>query len=58
MRPEIYFSNESKFYIYLKQKTVTKSDYESSKFLLMNLKMRNLDDMNDLFNAQNVILLL
>ena len=40
LKPEKYFFDEIKFYSYLKQKTVTKSDYQSSKFLSMNLKMR------------------
>ena len=33
------------------------SDYESSFYIYSTLKMRNLGDMNDLYNAQDVILL-
>ena len=33
------------------------SDYESSFYLYKTLKMKNLGDMNDLFNEQDVILL-
>ena len=47
----------SEFYSDLKQKTVSDSDYESSFFLCKTLKIRKLDDMNDLYNAQDVILL-
>ena len=56
--PEKDFFEESEFYSSLKQKAVTKTDYESSKYLFENLKMRNLSDMNDLYNMQDVILLL
>ena len=41
----------------MKQKVLRDSDYESSLFLYITLKMRNLCDMNDLYNAQDVILL-
>ena len=48
---------KSEFYSDLKQKAVSDSDYESSIFLYKTLKMQNLGDMNDLYNAQDVILL-
>ena len=32
-------------------------DYEQSKYLYQTLKMRNLGDLNDLYNAQDVIVL-
>ena len=48
---------KSEFYSELKQKTVSDSDYESSFYLYKTLKMRNLGDMNDLHNVQDVILL-
>ena len=32
-------------------------DYENSKYLYQTLKMRNLGDLNGLYNAQDVILL-
>ena len=41
----------------LKQKAISDSDYKSSFFLYRTLKMQNLGDINDLYNAQNVILL-
>ena len=41
----------------LKQSAVNDVDYENSKYLYQSLKMRNLGDMNDLYNAQDVILL-
>ena len=51
------FFEKSEFYSNLKQKAVNDSDYESSFFLYNSLKMRNLGDMNDLYNAQDVVLL-
>ena len=41
----------------LKQSAVNYFDYDYSKYLYQSLKMRNLGDMNDLYNAQDVILL-
>ena len=56
--PENYaFFEKSEFYSNLKQKAVNDSDYESSFFLYNSLKIRNLGDMNDLYNAQDVALL-
>ena len=52
-----FFFEETEFYSDLKQKSVSDSDYESSFYLYKTLKMRNLGDMNDLNNAQDVILL-
>ena len=40
----------------LKQKSVSIEDNENSKYLFLTLKMRNLSDMNDLYNVQEVIL--
>ena len=51
------FFNKTEFYSDLKQKAVSDSDYESSYYLYSTLKMHNLGDMNDLYNAQDVILL-
>ena len=45
------------FYSDLKQRAVSDSDYQSSFFLYKTLKMQNLGDMNDSFNAQDFILL-
>ena len=47
----------AEFYSNLKQREVTDNDYESSFYLHKILKMQNLGDMNDLYNAQDVILL-
>ena len=51
------FFEKSEFYNDLKQKSVADEDYESSLYLCKTSKMRNLGDMNDLFNTQDVILL-
>ena len=51
------FFEKTEFYSDLKQKAVSDSDYESSFYLYRTLKIRNLGDMNDLYNAQDVILL-
>ena len=48
---------KTKFYSDLKKKEVSDDDYESSLYLFETLKMRSLSDMNDLYNAQDVILL-
>ena len=42
----------------LKGKTVSDDDYENSKKLFISLRMQNISDLNDLCNAQDVILLL
>ena len=41
----------------LKQKAVNDSDDVSSFYLCKTLKMKNLGDMNDLYNDQDVVLL-
>ena len=51
------FFEKTEFYSDLKQKAVSDSDYESSYYLYSTLKMRNLGDMNDLYNPQDVTLL-
>ena len=51
------FFKNSEFYSSLKQKAVSHSDYGSSFFLYKTLKMQNLGDMNDFYNAQDVRLL-
>ena len=55
--PEKDFWLKTDFYSELKQKHTTDEEYEQSKFLYQTLKMRNLGDLNDLYNAQDVILL-
>ena len=46
-----------KTWILQRFETKSDSDYESSFFLYKPLKMKNLGDMNDLYNPQDVILL-
>ena len=51
----IFFSKDE-FFSTLKGKSVDDESYENSKQLFILLKMRNLSDMNDLYNVQDVIL--
>ena len=51
------FFEKTEFYSDLKQKTVSDSGCESSFYLYRTLKMRNLWGMNDLYNAQDIVLL-
>ena len=51
------FWEKTEFFSDLKQSAVNENDYENSKYLYQTLKMRNVGDMNDLYNAQDVILL-
>ena len=51
------FWGKKEFFNELKQSAVNDNDYENSKYLYQTLKMRNLGEMNDLYNAQDVILL-
>ena len=46
--PKKDFFDASGFDSYLKDKCITQSNYETAKYLWINLKMRNLNDMNDL----------
>ena len=48
---------QSEFYTELKHDIVSYEEYENSKFLYATLKMRNLSDMNDLYNFQYTCLL-
>ena len=57
LKPENDFWSKTEFYSELKQKAVGDEEYEDSKFLYQALKMRHLGDLNDLYNAQDVILL-
>ena len=57
LKPENDFWSKTEFYSELKQKAVGDEEYEDSKFLYQTLKMRHLGDLNDLYNAQDVILL-
>ena len=49
------FFEKSEFFSDLKQKAVSDSDYKSSFSLYKTLKIRNLGDINNLYNAQDVI---
>ena len=51
------FWNKTEFFSELKLQAVDDESYENSKFLFKTLKMRNLGDLNDLYNTQDVILL-
>ena len=53
----IFFLKEE-FFSTLKGQAVNDDDYENSKKLFILLKMRNLSGLNDLYNPQDVILLL
>ena len=55
--PENEFWEKSEFFSELKQSAVNDDDYENSKYLFGTLKMRNLGDLNVLYNVQDVILL-
>ena len=50
------FFEKTEFYSDLKKKAVSDVEYECLFFLFKTLKMINLGDMNDLYNAQDVIL--
>ena len=57
IKPENDFWEKTEFFSELKQSAVNDDDYENSEYLYQTLKMRNLGDLNDLYNAQDVILL-
>ena len=57
LQPENEFWQKTEFYSKLKQKAVDDDEFENSKFLYQTLKMQRLGDLNDLYNAQDVILL-
>ena len=57
IKPDSEFWAKSEFFSELKQSAVNDQDYEHSKFLYQTFKMRNLGDVNDLYNTQDVILL-
>ena len=56
-KPEQDFYDHTEFYSSLKQSNVSVVEYENAVFLYQMLRMRNLGDLNDLYNAQDVILL-
>ena len=53
-----FFFQKMNFFSTLKGKNVDDESYENAKNLFILLKMRNLSDLNDLYNAQDVIILL
>ena len=55
--PEDDFFKHKEFYSSLKQSNISLEEYENVKFLYKKLKMRNIGDMNDLYNVQDVIIL-
>ena len=55
--PPNEFWAKSEFFSELKQRAVTDEEYNDSKFLYETLKIRNLGDLNDLYNMQDVLLL-
>ena len=58
MKPEDQtFFEMTEFYSDLKQKSVSKVNYDNSEYLNLTPKMRNLSDMSNLYNAQDIILL-
>ena len=57
IRPENDFFGYSEFFSSLNDKNIELDIYQNMKFLYKSLKMRNLGDMNDLYNMQDVILL-
>ena len=52
-----FWEKKTEFFSELKESAVNDNDYENSKYLYQTLKIRNLSIMNDLYNAQDVILL-
>ena len=53
-----YFFSKEDFLSTLKRQADNDDDYVNSRKLFILLKMRNLSDLNNLYNAQDVILLL
>ena len=53
---KVYFFSKDEFFSILKDKAVDDEAHENSKKLFILLKMRDLSDLNDLYNAQDVIL--
>ena len=56
IKPETEFWEKSEFFSELKLSAVNDKDYENYKYLYPTLKMRNVVDLNDLYNTQDVIL--
>ena len=57
IKPDTEFWEKSEFFSELKLSVGNDKDCENYKYLYPTLKMRNLVDLNDLYNTQDVILL-
>ena len=57
IKPENGFWEKTEFFSDLKQSAVNNDGYENSKYLYQTLKMKNLGELDNLYNAQDVILL-
>ena len=54
MPDDEHFWKKTAFFSELKLQAVNDELYENSKFLSRTLKMRNVGDLNDLYNTQDV----
>ena len=57
IKPENDFFEYTEYFSSLNDKNIELDIYQDMKFLYKSIKMRNLGDMNDLYNMQDVILL-
>ena len=57
LKPDKEFWEKTEFFSELKLSAIDNESYENSKYLYHNLKMRNLGNLNDLYNTQDVIFL-
>ena len=57
IKPDNEFWGKNEFFSELKLSAVDDKSYENSKYLYQSLKMRNLGNLNDLYNTQDVFLL-
>ena len=51
------FFTKDEFYCTLKEKSISDEEYDNSEMLYTELNMTDMSDLNDLYNAQDVILL-
>ena len=58
IQPDKEFWGKTEFFSELKLSAVNDENYKNSKYLYQTLKMKNLGDLNDLYNTQDVILLI
>ena len=56
IKPSGQFFHRTEFFIILKQQNVSNEDWKIYFYLWNTLEMRNLSDMNNIYNAQDVIL--